>query len=82
MQAQRGRAGVSRNLFRNHVPNKFLKIPLIEIFPKSIEYYLQKLKTKSFITPPHKMKSEGTIVHSLKISTQRKELRIGFTLAK
>ena len=81
MQAQRGRAVPTEVLGRNILPRPS-DGTLIEIFPKSIEYYLQKLKTKSFITPPHKMKSEGTIVHSLKISTQRKELRIGFTLAK
>ena len=41
MQAQKGRAGVLRDVFRN-LPTTSLRIPLKEIFQKLIEYYLQK----------------------------------------
>ena len=66
MQAQRGRAGITR-------------IPLQEIFPKTIEYYLQKTQIKNVHNNPTLIEKVRSL---LTLITRSKRTTPQFVLAK
>jgi hypothetical protein len=57
MQAQKGRAGISRVLPSSTLEQRTLEVPLKEIFIKTIEYYLQKTQNVHNNNPPKLEKS-------------------------